>query len=109
MADKIKNHKAKNLNVRAKIVMQAHFDTSHKVRSFSKQASYRVHICATDYWQLVTNCTCHQFLSVSILSALYEIRQRFLIIQTFTTLSRVTGTLNERKVYKVSMYNNLFA
>ena len=32
------------------------------------------------------------------------IRQRFLITQTFTTLSRVTGTLKERKVHKVSMY-----
>ena len=28
----------------------------------------------------------------------------FLNILTFTTLSRVTGTLNKRKVYKVSMY-----
>ena len=27
-----------------------------------------------------------------------------LSIQTFTTLSRVTGTLNEPKVYKVSIY-----
>ena len=31
------------------------------------------------------------------------IRQRFLNIQTFTTLSGVTGTLNEHKVYKVSI------
>ena len=29
--------------------------------------------------------------------------QRFLITQTFTTLSRVTGTLEERKVCKVSI------
>ena len=31
--------------------------------------------------------------------------QRFLIIQTFTTLYRVTGTLYKREVYKVSMYS----
>ena len=43
--------------------------------------------------------------TINFLLLFYQaIRQRFLSIQTFTTLSRVTGTSNERKVYKVSMY-----
>ena len=38
----------------------------------------------------------------------FNSRQRFLITQTFTTLSPVTGSLRELKVYKVSIYNSLW-
>ena len=36
-------------------------------------------------------------------------KQKFLRIQTSTTLARVTGTLNEHKVYKVSINSSCLA